>query len=473
MARRLRELEFGEWRRKFNERDEDKSGKLDLSEVQNVISDIGYTLTVEEIQDVCREVEEDCSRGGKGGIQDGELDFDEFVHLMQIFKTRDGFSAQEQEDLKRTFTKFDRDRSGEVETLELGDLLRWHGHALSLDEVQHLLDQVDSNNNGSLDWREFLRFMRLHREMELQAWRESFEQRDDENMGKISVEAFQEMFAEVSTTKRNNKLSPNGGFLQTPTASEAVTAKKAEIAGQGVQPSPDGTECAEDMVDFEDCLKKVEAEREKRAIEFRKHAGFCKADIERYQEMFDSYDKDKIGTVEASQMGFLLTALGFSLKTSEERDRVQEQIQQAKANALEAGITEVGRQGNVSFWVVMQLLRLLRNKSDQGKLDRETKALQDTKFLGAEARDFRDIFIGIVEDEAKDYPNGEEPKGVTKIGVRKLLLSLDLQITRAKSEVLGEKIQDLSTEGLLDFADFLRLMRWMLTTNFADINSKV
>ena len=39
------------------------------------------------------------------------------------------------------------------------------GHDTQLDDVQRLIAQVDFNHNGSLDFRECLRLMRLHREL--------------------------------------------------------------------------------------------------------------------------------------------------------------------------------------------------------------------------------------------------------------------------------------------------------------------
>merc|ERR1712232_347162 len=89
---------------------------------------------------------------------------------------RDGFSVSEVDELRALFKRFDKDGGGEIETLEVSEMLRFQGMTAGIDEVQRLLGQAEPNDSGSLDWREYLRFMRLFIETQLNQYEEVFKQ---------------------------------------------------------------------------------------------------------------------------------------------------------------------------------------------------------------------------------------------------------------------------------------------------------
>eukprot|EP00929_Paragymnodinium_shiwhaense_P113822 TRINITY_DN8210_c0_g1_i1.p1 TRINITY_DN8210_c0_g1~~TRINITY_DN8210_c0_g1_i1.p1 ORF type:complete len:681 (-),score=248.36 TRINITY_DN8210_c0_g1_i1:90-2039(-) len=194
LARRCREKEFAEWKAAFNRMDEDGSGELDRNEIQQVIKECGYTLTLKEVEEVCAEVE---AAADEDGVSDGQMDFDEFVYLMQVFKERDGFSLEEVDDLRALFKRFDKDGGGEIETLEVSEMLRFQGLTAGIDEVQRLLGQADPNDSGSLDWREYLRFMRLFTESMLKQYVDVYQKYEDKEQGCLMQDAIGNAFEEL------------------------------------------------------------------------------------------------------------------------------------------------------------------------------------------------------------------------------------------------------------------------------------
>merc|ERR1719498_1619063 len=125
-CRRLREAEIQEYLRFFKEKDTNNSGKLDAEEMRKVITDVGYMPLKTMMDEVMAKVD-------KNG--DGDLDFDEFVNLMAVFRKTDGFSQPEIDTFKDIFSKFTGD-DDKVDCLELMDMLRNMGYCTNLDVVR-------------------------------------------------------------------------------------------------------------------------------------------------------------------------------------------------------------------------------------------------------------------------------------------------------------------------------------------------
>merc|ERR550514_1530117 len=95
----------------------DKNGNYEISreELPDIIRLMGYTPTPEMIDEALHEVDKDKS---------GEIGFDEFVHLMRIYRVTDGFTKEEQKGLRKVFDLFDKEQDGEVSVVEMGNMLR-------------------------------------------------------------------------------------------------------------------------------------------------------------------------------------------------------------------------------------------------------------------------------------------------------------------------------------------------------------
>jgi len=455
-ARKVREIEFDKFREEFKKQDADGSGKLETAELMNVIRDCGYTLLPDVIKEVMDEADEDIAAGeGKSDAaqaKDGSLDFDEFVNLMLLFRDRDGFSKAETAELTAVFKRFDDDNSGEVEVLELSDIMRYIGHATKLDDVQRLLAEVDFNHSGSLDFKEFLRLMRMHREEQMADVRKLFNMRGDQATGKMA------------TSKVGQILEHLG-----------LPGSKEDVKDQAK------------MLDFEDLVIIVDMCREKKVAKQKRCAGFSDDDLAKFQTLFNTYDGDKSGEIDAKEISGLVGSLGFAMGTKEERETVLTEIDNARDLAAEMGVENVGKKGGspVNFWVMIQMLRVMYRKDDNEKLKRETTAVEETKFSTAEIDSFREIFVSWYEKDkafelekirnagGKETGEEVETKELTKDCMRRLLQSLGVTVTPEQRKKLERKIDDQTQTGKLDFADFLRIMRWMLDTDFAGLARKL
>ena len=141
-----------EYKDVFHLFDIDGNGKIDVQEMKEVMHAIGKDVTNEEVLHMMEFVDDDGS---------GEIDFDEFVKLMeQSTNTENAKAIQENKEISRdwrtAFDIFDADRDGLLSAEDLASSLKSFGRVLSRAEAQAMIDDVDVNNNGCITLTEFI-----------------------------------------------------------------------------------------------------------------------------------------------------------------------------------------------------------------------------------------------------------------------------------------------------------------------------
>jgi len=440
-ARRLRDKEFEWYRKAFHDFDDDNSGAISMGELKAAIKHCGYTLPQKTIDQLLSTATE---RGEYNPDGDGEMDFDVFVHVMQILHEADGFNEKEMEEIQNCFDKFDEDGSGDMDVIELTDLLHYMGHMSKMDEVQMLVSKVDYNNSGTLHFREFLRLMRLHREDEVNVIRDVYEEHEDEN----------EMLNPSAVTMALNELAMDDA------------ERRTEVPKL----------CDGRPKNFDDFVQMVDDLRAVRVVGLRKRAGFNDVEMLRFRALFDRHDPSKNGYLAVAEVNKFLAELGFHFRTLEEQTELVQQLRDSRAVAAERGVVDPNP-AEVGFWVVIQLLRALFRRDDRQTLNKVARAAEQSSFSIAEVDQFREVFFNwyekdsLFEDpEVRDEMEAEDKKELTKASIKRLLRSLGLSLNPKDREDLDYKITTFNERGQLDFAEFLRLMRWMMDSNFGNIN---
>ena len=132
--------------------DVDGNGTIDVQEMKEVMHAIGKDATNEEVLHMMEFVDDDGS---------GEIDFDEFVNLMErsinnetakVLKENNETSR----DWRTAFDIFDADRDGLLSADDLASSLKSFGRILSKSEAQAMIDDVGVNNNGYITLNEFI-----------------------------------------------------------------------------------------------------------------------------------------------------------------------------------------------------------------------------------------------------------------------------------------------------------------------------
>ncbi|XP_033733497.1 calmodulin-A-like isoform X1 [Pecten maximus] len=92
-------------------------------------------------------------------------------------------------EFKEAFTLFDKDGDGTITTSELGTVMRSLGQNPTENELQDMINEVDADGNGTIDFEEFLHMMaRKMKETDSEEdLREAFRVFDKDGNGYISA----------------------------------------------------------------------------------------------------------------------------------------------------------------------------------------------------------------------------------------------------------------------------------------------
>ncbi len=142
---KLTEQKIQEMTDLFNSYDEDGNGSLDRFEMVELLKSLGQNPTEDEVIDMINEVDYDGN---------GTIELDEFVMIMKKRNTNDI-----EEYYKKIFQEFDEDGNGSLSILELKNGIERLGVNIDFDEIEAILDKVQVNDKGELDYEEFIKMM--------------------------------------------------------------------------------------------------------------------------------------------------------------------------------------------------------------------------------------------------------------------------------------------------------------------------
>mmetsp|Transcript_23355 Transcript_23355/g.37949 ORF Transcript_23355/g.37949 Transcript_23355/m.37949 type:complete len:114 (-) Transcript_23355:340-681(-) len=108
---------------------------------------LGQNPTEKELTQMIRSVDDNG---------DNEIDFEEFLILMSSKKPSKDDPDKE---LRDAFAVFDADNSGSISRSELKKLMKNLGQTLSDAELDAMMDEVDTDGNGEIDFDEFKSMM--------------------------------------------------------------------------------------------------------------------------------------------------------------------------------------------------------------------------------------------------------------------------------------------------------------------------
>ena len=145
------EDKIAEYKEAFDMFDKDKSGTISVTEIVKIMKNFGYPIKKEEAKKMVEEI--DVSG-------DGELDFDEFVTIME--KQKNYVDESEEEVVLRAFKSFDKDHDGKITNYEFRYILTQMGSKFSQEELDLLFKECNLDINGVLDYQDFISFWKSH-----------------------------------------------------------------------------------------------------------------------------------------------------------------------------------------------------------------------------------------------------------------------------------------------------------------------
>ncbi|ETO13499.1 hypothetical protein RFI_23867 [Reticulomyxa filosa] len=129
--------------------DTDRSGTIDSNELKTVLQTLGLEVTDKEVEDMAADIDLN---------KDGEIDFDEFVRLME----RRVYLPSNEAEYFEAFKFFDKNNNGVIEFEELKDVLQSLGEQLTDQDIWDMIHEADKNGDNVIDFEEFMQMMSLN-----------------------------------------------------------------------------------------------------------------------------------------------------------------------------------------------------------------------------------------------------------------------------------------------------------------------
>lgn len=121
--------------------DIDGDGAITVEEMRSGMKRLGSTLNQEELDQMIKDMDVDGS---------GTIDYEEFITATLNLAT-----LEKEELLKKAFEHFDADGSGYITMDELEAALK----ELGMDDIKDILEKVDTDGDGKIDYDEFVNMM--------------------------------------------------------------------------------------------------------------------------------------------------------------------------------------------------------------------------------------------------------------------------------------------------------------------------
>merc|ERR1712059_73002 len=123
---------------------------LDGDGLGEIMRAMGFRPTEEELADLLHEVDEDGS---------GEIEFGEFCQLCATFLVEDPDMETMKKELKDAFRVYDKEGQGFITTDTLRGLISELLAPLTDEELEGILEELDEDGSGSMDFDEFCEMM--------------------------------------------------------------------------------------------------------------------------------------------------------------------------------------------------------------------------------------------------------------------------------------------------------------------------
>merc|ERR1712001_231497 len=123
---------------------------LSADDLGEIMRAMGFRPTEEELQELLLEIDEDGS---------GEIEFAEFCQLCATYLVEDPDMETMKRELKDAFRIYDKEGLGYITTETLRGLIGELLAPLTEEELEGILEELDEDGSGSMDFDEFCEMM--------------------------------------------------------------------------------------------------------------------------------------------------------------------------------------------------------------------------------------------------------------------------------------------------------------------------
>ncbi|XP_030885537.1 calmodulin-like protein 5 [Leptonychotes weddellii] len=146
MAKQLSEEQVAEFKAAFSRFDKNGDGTVNTQELGAVMQALGKDLSEAELKELIAQVDTDG---------DSVISFQEF--LAEVVKRMKSWGSEQ--DMQEVFCTFDLDGNGRISVDELKQAMAKLGQTLSQEELDAMIQEADTDKDGQVDYKEFLRIL--------------------------------------------------------------------------------------------------------------------------------------------------------------------------------------------------------------------------------------------------------------------------------------------------------------------------
>lgn len=350
----------------FHEFDADGSGEMDVTELKTFMFSLGITPLPGVLHETLEEVDEDKT---------GKLNFDEFETVLKLLQMREGFTRQEISDFRRAFSKFDRDKSGEVDGKELSGILLWLGYPVRDEIILKVMNQVDADGSGDISWPEFLVCMRWLHEEEVTTVLKLLDEFDKDGSGTVDIDELMRLLLALGYNANSESVD------------DALKESKLLVE-------------ADAGLEFSQLWQLLQV--------FRRRGGFSASEDVELKSAFARYDADSSGELSTREVGKGLRMLGYAMPVNQQDELIKK--------------VDVDGSGVLDFEEFRSLMRIYREDELKKVRDTFETTSSGRGFLSEDNREISRALraLGCVE------PDGSIPQYKTEDGKMELQEFLDL-----------------------------------------------
>ncbi|KAH3853185.1 uncharacterized protein LOC127875201 isoform X1 [Dreissena polymorpha] len=204
-----------------------------------------------------------------------------------------GVTDEQLAEFWQVFKLFDKNNDNELNSKELGTIMKFLGQSPTESDLRWMLGQADINKNGTVEFNEFVKMMIYYQKRidPGQQMREAFRVFDRENKGFITSAKFRDMM-----TNRGEKLT---------------NQEMAEIM-QDADPTGDG------IIDCEEFIKLLRSPPPDESSKFQA-SDETNERLAKLKEVFKLFDRHALNTISTKDLPAIMTYLGQSTTDSDIR----------------------------------------------------------------------------------------------------------------------------------------------------------
>ncbi|CAN0908035.1 Probable calcium-binding protein CML17 [Linum grandiflorum] len=142
----MKETQIADLREIFRSFDRDSDGSLTQLELGSLLRSLGINPSRDQLDALIKTADTNSN---------GTVEFSEFLALPA--EEEEEKSPYSEEQLKQLFRMFDRDGNGYITAAELAHSMAKLGHALTVEELNGMITEADTDGDGRISFPEFSR----------------------------------------------------------------------------------------------------------------------------------------------------------------------------------------------------------------------------------------------------------------------------------------------------------------------------